>query len=63
MRLFELESDPRERVDVAPRRPVWRGYLLSQLRQLEGLPRREEEAPGAEITPELRERLEALGYM
>jgi arylsulfatase A-like enzyme len=63
VRLFELESDPRERVDMAPQRPVWRGYLLSQLRHLEGLPRREEEAPGAKITPELRERLEALGYM
>jgi arylsulfatase A-like enzyme len=63
VRLFELGSDPSERVDVAPQRPVWRGFLLSQLRHLESLSRREEEAPGAEITPELRERLEALGYM
>jgi arylsulfatase A-like enzyme len=63
VRLFELEDDPLERRDVAAQRPVWRGYLLSQLRHLDSLPRREGEAPAPEIDPALRERLEALGYM
>ena len=63
VRLFELQDDPTERSDVAALHPVWRGYLLSQLRHFDSLSRRDEEAPAAEIPPELRERLEALGYM
>ena len=63
MRLFDLDDDPRERRDVGAEQPVWRGYLLSQLRRLGMLPSRGAEAPAAEIDPELRERLQALGYM
>ncbi len=63
VRLFDLERDPLQRHDLAEMSPVWRGYLLSQLEHLESLPGRPGEAPAAEIDPDLRERLRALGYL
>ena len=60
--LEELETDPGPRNERADQNPVWRGFLLSQLDQLArqaGVG----EAPPVEIDPELRERLEALGYL
>jgi arylsulfatase A-like enzyme len=61
VRLFDLSRDPEERDSVAAQEPVWRGYLLSQLKRFH--PEGAAAAPAAEIDPELRARLEALGYL
>ncbi|MDJ0847405.1 MAG: sulfatase [Myxococcota bacterium] len=63
VRLFDLERDPLQRHDLAEMSPVWRGYLLSQLEHVERRPRRHGDAPTAEIDADLRERLQALGYL
>jgi arylsulfatase A-like enzyme len=63
IRLYQTDLDPREYRDVALERPVWRGYLQSQLRRLASLPAPSEAGEPARIPPELREKLEALGYL
>lgn len=61
--LFDLDTDPAERRDLSEERPVWRGYLESQLRRQALLPDASGEPRAAELDPELRQRLEALGYL
>ena len=61
-RLYDLESDPGETTDLSAQLPVLRGYLAVRMRDYRtgtgGL-----EAPEVEVDPELRRRLEALGYL
>jgi hypothetical protein len=61
VRLFELAHDPREHRDRAAELPVWRGYLESLLRGVALGETRQ--VPSAEVDPELRQQLEALGYL
>jgi len=62
-RLFDLAADPGERSDLAPRRPVLAGSLWARLaRELAAAPAASE-ATDAELDPELRRQLEALGYL
>ncbi len=60
--LFDLDADPAETADLAASRPVLTGYLQSRLRVWENGGYKLV-ADEAEIDPELRERLQALGYV
>ncbi|MEM7350429.1 MAG: sulfatase/phosphatase domain-containing protein, partial [Acidobacteriota bacterium] len=61
-RVYDLATDPDEQTDLSDRRPVLAAYLRAQLRAFR-IAAPSVEAPTAEIDPELRERLEALGYL
>ncbi len=60
--LFDLDSDPAETADLAASRPVLTGYLQSRLRAWENEGYKLV-ADKVEIDPDLRERLQALGYV
>jgi len=60
-RLFDLDRDPGERVDVQADHPELARRLHAALEELARGAR--EVAPPAELTPEERERLQALGYL
>ncbi|MCP4657627.1 MAG: sulfatase-like hydrolase/transferase, partial [bacterium] len=60
--LYDLADDPGERIDLAARRPVAAGYLQSRMRGFRN-PDDRLQAAEAQLDPELRERLEALGYV
>lgn len=60
--LFDLLEDPGEKLDLSSRRPVLVGYLrqwLGSFRRVDQGP----EAIEAEIDAEIRQQLEALGYL
>ena len=59
--LYDLESDPRERVNLAEREPARAAALAERLARW----RRDTPAapPAASVSPEDAERLEALGYV
>ncbi len=61
--LFDLRLDPGERRNLALFEPVWAGYLGAELRALRERAGAGATAPAAPLDPELRERLEALGYL
>jgi choline-sulfatase len=61
--LYDRRADPAEQRDVAPERPVRTGYLGSRLRDAER-PRPGALRPGqGAMDAELRQRLQALGYV
>ncbi|MCP3959049.1 MAG: sulfatase [bacterium] len=61
-RVYDLENDPAESIDLTAERPVLAGYLRSRMRTFQ-TEAPALDAPQVEIDPELRERLEALGYL
>ncbi|MEL7058401.1 MAG: sulfatase [Acidobacteriota bacterium] len=67
-RLFDLRTDPDERLDVARQRPELTAHLLGRLERLRiqaaerALEVRTEASGGRPLAPETRRRLEALGY-
>ena len=64
--LFDLTRDPREQNNLAEERPEVTQELDERLRtllELLGDPGELEDLPEEELDPDLRERLEALGYI
>jgi arylsulfatase A-like enzyme len=61
-RLYDLESDPAEQLDLAEREPERTAAMLARLRELmpgKGVSAR---GPAVELDAELQQELEALGY-
>jgi arylsulfatase A-like enzyme len=61
--LFDLAADPGEKVNVFHERPVWAGFLLAQLAWHAAFVAVTAEAVPADLDPETRRTLEALGYL
>ncbi len=61
--LFDLTSDPAENDDVHHESPVWHGFLSNRLDRAIAEAPDDSTAPTPELDPELRKRLEMLGYL
>ncbi len=63
LRLYDLSADWGERKDLRDQQPIWAGYLLSLLKYRREIGGEGAVAFEAEIDDDLRQRLEALGYL
>ena len=62
--LYDLERDPAEATNLFSERQALGDRMIAQLRQMEnGFNRTEAGLPAADVDPEARERLAALGYV
>jgi arylsulfatase A-like enzyme len=64
MRLYDLQTDPREQIDLAAARPEIARRMLSLARELgAGFAGRRGQSPPVTLDEEERERLRSLGYV
>ncbi len=63
LRLYDLSNDWGERTDLTEQQPIWTGYLYTLLKYRRELGTARASPLEGEIDEDLRQRLEALGYL